>query len=83
MPPTPIDLLPPELPLSPILVDQLLRGPVLQTVPLPDVDDGSINIGVGGDLDKSLGLGVVGQTSLRSYSNFRKKGRRMETNNAV
>ena len=61
---------------------------MLQTVPLPDVDDGNINngvggVGVGGDLDKSLGLGVVGRTSLRGYSNFRKKGKKMETNNAV
>ena len=86
MPPTPIDLLSvtPELSLSPILVDQLLRGPVLQTVLLPDVDDGNINHGdgvggVGGDLDKSSG---VGRTS-RGYSNLRKKGKNMETNNAV
>jgi hypothetical protein len=40
IPPTPIDLppIPPELPLSPKLVNELLRGPVLQTVPLPDVE---------------------------------------------
>ena len=45
MPPTPVDFLTPippddeELPyaLSPELVNQLLRGPVLRTVPLPDV----------------------------------------------
>ena len=28
-----------QIPLCPTLVNQLLRGPVLQTVPLPDVDD--------------------------------------------
>ena len=40
MPPTPIELppIPPEVPFSPTLVDQLLRGPVLQIVPLPDVE---------------------------------------------
>ena len=40
MPPTPVDLppIPPELPLCPKLVNQLLSGPVLQTVPLPDVE---------------------------------------------
>jgi len=40
MPPTPIDLapVPPDLPLCPNVVNQLLRGPVLQTVPLPDVE---------------------------------------------
>ena len=61
---------------------------MLQTVPLPDVDDGNnnngvggvgIGVGVGGDLDKSS---RVGRTS-RGYSNFRKKGKKMETNNAV
>ena len=61
---------------------------MLQTVPLPDVDDGNNNngvggvgvgVGVGGDLDKSS---RVGRTS-RGYSNFRKKGKKMETNNAV
>ena len=55
---------------------------MLQTVPLPDVDDGNINNGVGGDLDKSSEHSGVGRTS-RGYSNFRKKGKKMETNNAV
>ena len=61
---------------------------MLQAVPLPDADDGNIDngvggisVGAGGDLDKSSGLGVVGRTS-RGYSNFR-KGKKMETNNAL
>ena len=90
MPPTPIDL-PPIPPFSPILVNQLLRGPVLHTVPLPDVDDGingdgvggggvGVGVGVGADLDKSSGSGEVGRT--RRSSNFKKKGIKMETNDA-
>jgi len=56
--PTELPPIPPELPFSPKLVNRLLRGPVLQTVPLPDVDDGvGVGVGVGGH------VGVVDRTS--------------------
>ena len=63
-------------------------------MPLPDVDDDGNNgdgvgggvgagVGVGADLvDKSLRRSsVVGRT--RGHSNLKKKGKKMETNNAV
>ncbi|KAF8800963.1 hypothetical protein BYT27DRAFT_7174876 [Phlegmacium glaucopus] len=73
--PTPTELppVPPERPFSPKLINRLLRGPVLQTVPLPDVDDvdGGIGVGVG------VSNGLVDRT--RSSSLKKKKNAKVES----